>query len=239
MRAYLEAHPEYGRDGSWVLAVDARDSFFQRDPFAFPRGAGDELFVFYEGDGARQLQNSPWNLDVIQRCYDDATVQRVGASMVSCSGSVMGSYRAMLEYLRLMEAEILETVKKPGCNDAGGRDQGFHNVILAERKLEARGVAVTGFANPSSALVATLGDGQTFRDVMGRVLTERGEVVALVHQWDRRPEIKDIIDAQMFPTFLSTVNLPPGYPDMRRSAAELGLDHGGVRSPPTAARAAG
>jgi hypothetical protein len=100
-------------------------------------------------------------------------------------------------------------------------------VILALGKMQARGVSVTGFANPSSALAQTLGDGGCYMDRMGRVLTERGEVAYMVHQWDRRNEIKSVIDATMFPLF--PPQLPPSYPSLRRSDEEMAREHGGVR----------
>ena len=151
----------------------------------------------------------------------------MGSSYVSCSGTVLASFGAMLKYLGAMEAEILASAGNARCQGAGGRDQGFHNVILALGKMQKLGVGITGFRNPQSALVQTLGDGETYMDLMGRVLSQNGEVAYVVHQWDRRPEIKSIIDGTLFP-LMTRVNLPPSYPKLRRSALEMAAQgHGG------------
>ena len=181
-REYLEAHPEYA--GGWVLAIDARDTYFQRDPFAFPHSAdevpGRALYAFLEQDVT--IGGSDWNANVIRRCYPDgAALAAVGAHVVSCSGTVLATYGAMLDYLRAMEGEILAT----DCLDVGGRDQGFHNVLLYTGKLAERGIDVRMFRNEDGP-VQTLQFGQLYRDVMGRVLNARGEVAYIVHQWDRK-----------------------------------------------------
>ena len=90
----------------------------------------------------------------------------------------------MLAYLRLMEGEILATANNAECQEAGGRDQGFHQMILWNGKLAAA-VRVTVLDNPTGGLVRTLRAGDLYQDILGRVLTDRGEVAAIVHQWDR------------------------------------------------------
>jgi hypothetical protein len=131
---------------------------------------------------------SDWNSNVIRACYPDgAALAAAGAHVVSCSGTVFAPYEAMLEYLRAMEEEILATAHLPECLAAGGRDQGFHNVMLYTGKLAARGLDVRLFENDDGP-VQTLQFGTLYRDAMGRVLNARGEVAYIVHQWDRKQE---------------------------------------------------
>jgi hypothetical protein len=54
----------------------------------------------------------------------------------------MAPYEAMLEYLRAMEDEILASADNDVCQQAGGRDQGFHNVMIYTGRLSARGLYV-------------------------------------------------------------------------------------------------
>ena len=90
IRRFLEAHAaEYA--GRWVLAIDARDTFFQSDPFAWPRNPGDELYVVTEGKG-EPIVESDWNSKILSSCYTYEQLAPVVTHPVSCSGTVMGSY---------------------------------------------------------------------------------------------------------------------------------------------------
>jgi hypothetical protein len=182
-REYLDSHPEYA-DG-WVLAIDARDTYFQRDPFSFPHSPGEDprrtLYAYLEQDVT--IETSSWNAQVIRACYPEAVLASIGSHVVSCSGTVLAAYDAMVDFLRAMEEEALMT----NCTDTGGRDQGFHNVLLYTGKLAARGIDVRLFSNDDGP-VQTLQFGHLYRDALGRVLNARGDVAHIVHQWDRKPE---------------------------------------------------
>ena len=234
-RRYLEAHPEYA--GGWVLAIDARDTYFQRDPFAFPRGGGGgggggDVLAFLEQD--MTIGGSDWNSNVIRACYPAEVLAAIAPHVVSCSGTVLASYAGMLEYLRAMEAEILATAAAPGCLAAGGRDQGFHNVMLYGGALTRRGLDVRLFANDDGP-VQTLQFGALYRDAMGRVLNARGELAYIVHQWDRKGDIVKLIDDTMFFTLPEAERvLPLNSPRRRRTTEELRADNSG-RPLPSAA----
>ena len=224
IRMFLQQHAQDYADG-WVLAIDARDTFFQRDPFSFPRAPVDEengLYVFLEGQG-EFIRDSDWNLGVLSSCYTEAELEPITGNPVSCSGTVMGTYSAMLTYLQLMEKEILATSNNPKCMATGGRDQGFHNVILYRGDL-ARATNVVAFDNPTGALVRTVRSNEYFIDRLGRVLTDRGEVAYIVHQWDRSALIFSIIDHTLFPTVDEGIVLPPLYPGLRRDRIQLEQD---------------
>lgn len=225
-RRYLEEHPEF--NASWVLAIDARDTYFQRDPFTMPRAPGDDLHVYLEG--MYSIGSSDWNSNVISACYEQRVLNAVFSKPISCSGTVYGSYAAMLVYLRAMEREILETASFGQCMSAGGRDQGFHNVMLHTGRLAAAGLRVRQFSNDDGP-IQTMQFAHTFRDTLGRVLNQRGEVAYIVHQWDRKKEIVDMI-LTYFPV-LPNPSLPPGYPQKRRTADELQEDCGGFVEPAT------
>ena len=229
MRHYLEKRKDQ-LEGGWVLAIDARDSFFQGDPFAFPRAPGDELYAFLEGKfGAdhamwhNPLNMSKWNWDVIKACYNTSELpDSVKLGPVSCSGTVMASYAAMVSYMRLMEGEMLRTANDSVCNSTGGRDQGFHNVLLYSGAL-AKEMNVTLFNNRDNALVKTLDLDTTYLDFFGRVLNQRGERPAVVHQWDRSRHIFNVIDNKLFPYLREAEmrDIPAALMRRQRSREEL------------------
>jgi hypothetical protein len=227
---YLTEHEAEHAAGGWVAAVDARDLWFQSSPFDWPRAPGDELYVFYEQqeDGPATIAENAWNQEVIAACYNtsDPAVEAALQHPVSCSGTVMGSYAAMRRYVSLMSEEMLARSTDKTCMETGGRDQGFHNMLLHTGAL-ARHMRVTAFDNEDGGLVRTLGSGSVFMDLTGRVLSNRGEPVSMVHQWDRVGTIFAIIDNVLFPALKPDENgvvLPPEFPARRRSRHQLEQD---------------
>ena len=222
-RQFLMAHPEYST--GWALAIDARDSFFQADPFAYApthdNAETPQLFVFmeHEDPSLGKIEDNQWNRDVIRACYNDTEYEAIKFGRVSCSGTVMGSFSGMMKYLHLMEKEILQkSHDNATCMATGGRDQGFHNVLINRGDL-SRVMPVRYFNNENSTLVRTLGSVNGYHnDFMGRVLNSDGELVTIVHQWDRDEGVRSVIDQQLFPI----VN-PNAYmaPPRRRSRDEL------------------
>lgn len=143
-----------------VLAMDLRDSIFQNNPFAhvhdflarlspinnIPRHPYDYLLLAHEGmshlTGADEITindsgvNKFW---LLNQCWGEWAVEERMAALsrpISCSGTVMGSRRAMIEYTALM-MNMWE--QHPRCyhkmtelgSKQGGMDQGTHNVLLS------------------------------------------------------------------------------------------------------------
>jgi hypothetical protein len=278
-REFLEARAvEY--EGGWVLAIDARDAFFQRDPFAFPRMPGDEFYAVLEQvrnvacandrpflfvrNVAPPLQDitimtSSWNYNVIEQCYSQEELAAVVAAPVSCSGTILASYAGMLEYLRAMEGEMLTpSALSPECLKTGGRDQGFHNVLVHSGRLAARfAEKLTQHAehregDPNAVVnsgvslltheegpIQTLQFGDLYIDRLGRVLNKRGDVSYVIHQFDRQPIVVERVKA-MFPVYAQPVH-PLGKrtdwtPAGTRPPARASLRGPVVRAPPQARR---
>lgn len=125
-RTFLEERASDYAGGS-VLAIDARDSFFQRDPFRLMAGDDAPAVMAFLENGFT-VGGSQWNADVIAACYDVKTVlspeSPVSRGTVSCSGTLLGTYEGMLEYLRAMEDEMTSPrANTATCMKAGGRDQ--------------------------------------------------------------------------------------------------------------------
>lgn len=219
-RVFLETHAADYSHG-WVLAIDARDSFFQRDPFRLAEeisraaditGPCASVVAFLE-QGVT-IGGSQWNTDVIAACYPPEVLVYdgpVARAPVSCSGTLLASYAGMLEYLRAMEEEMLAPLAvSPRCQAAGGRDQGFHNVLIHSGRLAAR-LAAAGlgglriYANEDGP-VQTLQFGDLRIDSLGRVLNAKGSVAHIVHQFDRKHEVVKLVEA-MFPVMEVRGNL--------------------------------
>jgi hypothetical protein len=162
-----------------VLISDVRDVIFQRDPFDFD--LGDEVCVFLEDDRDR-IRDCRFNTNWLKLGFGDGAVEEVGDNLVSCSGVTLGSYRAMMHYLEVMNEHLLRLKSHPN-----GMDQGVHNYVLYKERL--KGVRV--FANGRGP-VLTMGkttDRPTRFDERGRVLNDDGTVPGVLHQYDRHVEL--------------------------------------------------
>lgn len=131
---------DYYHAHSWIMLIDARDTIFQRNPFALvPRRrtidsssekSSGILLLFGENVDATRLGQSAHNRDWLTKAYGRHVAEALAAKPTICSGSTMGEQVALEMYLRamVMESDETQTVKM-------GADQGFHNRLYYSNKL--------------------------------------------------------------------------------------------------------
>lgn len=113
-----------------VLVSDFRDTFFQRDPFGdgAPEIQGLEVFEEFKAHKTDMwIVNGPvFNCKNIS--FDEQML---------CSGTTIGTRKAMIEYLSIMEKEMHEWMKDPKCccNLVNGDDQSIHNYLFYTKQL--------------------------------------------------------------------------------------------------------
>jgi hypothetical protein len=114
----------------WILLVDARDTYFQTNPFAdVPRKTDATLesgllYFFGENVDATRLGKSKQNSKWLLNAYGKEVATALRDKPTVCSGATMGEQVAVSEYLRAMVAESDETKTV-----LMGADQGFHNFL--------------------------------------------------------------------------------------------------------------
>lgn len=186
-RHYYDVLTQLAPDTDQVLISDLRDVVFQADPFEQPLEA---LEVFLEEEGPT-LAEEPFNGRWVRNLYGPGRLEQIGAQVPSCSGTVLGPREAMLDYLSRM-AGAISWRRRP----LGSHDQGVHNNLLRTGALPAARVVPNG-----TGRVVTLGGVKQVRqDADGRVWNADGTLPAVVHQYDRHPEI--------IPTLLAAVIRP-------------------------------
>jgi hypothetical protein len=162
-----------------VMITDVRDVIFQRDPFDFD--LGDEVCCFLE-DPRELIRDCEYNTKWLNLGIGRGAVEEVGDNVVSCSGVTIGSYRAVMHYLEVMNEQMLRLRSHPN-----GMDQGVHNYVLYKRQLKGVRLFPNGLGP-----VLTMGkttDLETKFDSEGRVLNDDGTVPAVLHQYDRHIEL--------------------------------------------------
>jgi len=167
-----------------IFLSDVRDVVFQAQPFAAHLDQAE--IVFCLEDAAWTIDSCAWNRGWILRQFGREVLKLCATAPISCSGTTYGTAQGIRKYLEAMVDRIVAL----RCVEVGG-DQGIHNVLLAECAL-----AGTLVASNESGLVMTLGHVQ--RDALevdpnGVVSDSTGRIPAIVHQYDRHPDLTRII----------------------------------------------
>lgn len=164
-----------------VLFSDVSDVVFQAHPFdGAPAG---DLLAFLEHPrqtiGACQT-NTLWITDI----FGADMARQLAPFTVSCSGTTIGSHRAMCAYVE----KLLSHAKPPlmmKLQGKRGHDQGIHNMLLHTGALPG----VIQVENGTH--VFTLGrvpDGEVVLTA-DAILTVAGRKPAIVHQYNYRPAV--------------------------------------------------
>ena len=133
-----------------VLITDVRDAFFQLDPFGTGSPIVNGLQVFQEHKN--QTTDHWLTKNPIIKC------KGVGAFAASkpmlCSGTTVGTRKAMLKYLEIMYAEMKHWISTPKCHfKKDGDDQSIHNYLYYSGQLPF----ATSVVNRAGGIVNTVG----------------------------------------------------------------------------------
>jgi len=179
---------------SWIMLVDARDSFFQTDPFAnLPRDQNGLLYFFGENAEATRIGKSTKNRNWILRAYGSQALQALSDKPTICSGSTMGEQKAVEVYLRALVNEWDETDIK-----MTGADQGFHNYLYYSGKL-ANSPNITKLVvwEQGKGIINNLGALRTkefwewglYNNQTKQIYNWDGTLSPVAHQWDRDKDL--------------------------------------------------
>jgi hypothetical protein len=193
----------------WVMMLDARDAFFQRNPFAdLPRQSDPhtrqgQLYFFGENINATRLGKSRKNANWLRNGYGNKVIASLQHKPTICSGGTMGEVVAVEQYLRALINEKDETAIK-----MTGADQGFHNYLYYSSKLQnAKAISSLtvwdqgrGIINNLGAMrVRPLSEWGIFNLTTGIVTNWDGRESPVFHQWDRDCDLYRHFDQSRFP----------------------------------------
>lgn len=179
---------------SWIMLVDARDSFFQTNPFAnLPRNQNGLLYFFGENADATRIGKSTKNRNWILRSYGEEVLEALSDKPTICSGSTMGEQLAIETYLRALVNEWDETDIK-----MTGADQGFHNYLYYTGKL-ANSATIDKLVvwEQGKGIINNLGALRTkefwewgfYNNRTKEVYNWDGTLSPVAHQWDRDKDL--------------------------------------------------
>jgi hypothetical protein len=183
------AHLRSLREPTRVLLSDVRDVLFQRDPFrAIADDDGLHLFLEHE---AKPIGACIWTSSWIRFRYGDDALPPLAGRPVICSGIVLGRTPALLRYVERVAAEIDPALR--ATHYMAGYDQGIVNRLCHGPVPEDLSALVLHPYRSSPVLhLGNAPPGTVRLDGAGELRNDDGEVVAIVHQYDRHPELASL-----------------------------------------------
>jgi hypothetical protein len=131
--ALYEYWLQYYSAQSYILILDFRDTFFQKDPFEefgpvkLRKPNIYDLKLYAENAKVKSIGNCVYNSLWIGRCFGKPALAELKNQPVLCSGSTLGSFIAIKYYVRTM-LRSMDTVK---CWLKGiESDQGYQNYLF-------------------------------------------------------------------------------------------------------------
>ena len=170
-----------------VLTADVRDTFFQFDFFKLYKKTKSFLGVAFEDNILTQATNKNWIIDV----FGVDIHEKIKNERIICTGTVWGTADKFYEFSKRM----WEVLKSKWSKCFKIIDQSIANYLIYHEKLfndcliksETKDgpVMTIGFTNNSDIIF----------DSKNNILNRKGEIGAIIHQYDRKPDIvKKIIN---------------------------------------------
>lgn len=158
-----------------ILLSDARDVYFQSDPF------GIEGVVFAEE--SKLISDCQINSGWIKKYLGEDELQAVSSNPILCGGTILGKRLELIEFLDRFTQKMAE-VRSQQTNLAWGVDQACLNSLVWQNYSNSsyktaknyQGFALTLFHEQSF-----------FLNREGRLINRDRSVIPVIHQYDRIP----------------------------------------------------
>ena len=169
-----------------ILCCDSRDIYFQSNPFNF--NYKGEINFFLED---KKIKDCPYNSNWIIKTYGKEIFDDIGDKTILCSGTVLGSYKKMKEYLNLIKNNIAKFKYKKKLKylltlriDPEGRgcDQGHANYLVHKDLIKN----IHCYSNSDGPFATVFYLKKITFDKNSRLLNNSGNPYLLVHQYDKR-----------------------------------------------------
>lgn len=165
-----------------VLSIDVRDSFFQKDIFKYYEGNKSFLSFAIEDGTLSGNPNNKWIIDAFGKDVYNA----IKHERVICGGTVLGTPDKMIE----LSSIIWKIMNQSDYSREKWIDQAVINYLIYYKKLFENDTIIRNKNRNSSILtLATASSKKFIIDPEGNILNINGDIVAIVHQYDRHKSI--------------------------------------------------
>ena len=166
---------QYNKKYNKILLTDTRDVIFQSNPFLNTKLLDINFFM-----EDKKIKNCSINSNWIRRLYGLKNYNLIKDNFISCSGTTIGSYYSVMEYLKKITLHI-KNYTYISFFGSPGSDQGNHNYILNTEKFNKQ----HKFFN-DDGVVATLSSANLKKFKFEKKLSNySNEEFCIIHQYDR------------------------------------------------------
>ena len=165
-----------------ILLTDSRDIIIQSDPFSLIDG---KLTSGFEEE---TIGNCPGNSSWIKRIYGKDVLSQMFDRRIVCAGVTLGPTKEVENYLNEMCSEMWRCL--PKIIWSAGFDQGIHNYLIFKEKFPIE------LTDNRQGIIATLHYEKPLnilKDPATGLVKIHGSYPAIVHQYDRHPDLVKLI----------------------------------------------
>ena len=171
-----------------VFLTDARDVFFQADPFAWNPPPGVHLFL---EESTNRIGSSECHINWINSQFGPEALDQIKTDVVSCAGTVYGDIDGIMKYLSAM---VDGTMQARSLEHPDG-DQGIHNYLLYQNPLPE--FIVHDNRHGPLMTLGVMKPEEIRMNPDGWVINDDGRIPAVLHQYDRHPEVEKTLHAHL------------------------------------------
>ena len=160
-----------------VFATDVKDVIFQKDIFKYYNSTKPFISFNLEDTTLRNPLNKNW---VRNFCKTNEEYFKIADEQVISEGTIISTIDKFIEFADTLWQEI--------SNLSNINDQGAINYLIYYKKLLNDSIIMSDNTGPIMALGVT-GTNKILLDSNNNVLNNKGKIAAVVHKYDRKPDI--------------------------------------------------
>ena len=178
-----------------VFTADVRDLFFQKDVFKYYQNIKKSFLGLALEDGfiGQESVNTGW----IKAAYKNDIYDSIASERIICMGTVWGTVDKFVEFVDIM----WEKLNTEWANKTGVIDQAVGNVIIHHDKLFSDSIIHSNNIDGPVMSIALTNRVFINLDKNKNVLNVKGDIAAVVHQYDRKADIVQIAKDKYYPEF--------------------------------------
>ena len=185
-KMYFNYLNERNNQFNLVFAADVRDTIFQKDIFEFYEKKGSFLGVPIEDGTLQEKTNKDW---IIEYC-DEELYESIKHERIICVGTIWGTPDKFKEFSSILYNAL--------SNSPKSIEQGVANFLFYHKKIFNNCMLKSDNYGPIMTIGLTKKE-NLFLDPQNNLLNFDNEIAAVVHQYDRKPHLRNLFKKKFCP----------------------------------------
>ncbi len=169
-----------------ILVCDSRDIYFQSNPFNYDFKGSINFFL-----ESKKIKDCPFNTNWLVKTYGKKVYENLAENTINCSGTTLGNYTGMIDYLKLIiEQSVKYKFKKrlkyflTFRRDKLGRgaDQAYANFIAHNKLIKDTYL----YFNESGPIATVYYLKKLIFNSDLQLINSEKKPYSIVHQYDKR-----------------------------------------------------